>query len=54
MIHNHPSGDPTPSHADIEMTRTIVATAKPLGISVQDHLIIGKQGFASMKGLLLI
>jgi DNA repair protein RadC len=54
LVHNHPSGDPTPSHADIEMTRTIVATAKPLGISVQDHLIIGKQGFASMKGLLLI
>ena len=54
LVHNHPSGDPTPSRADIDMTRTIVATAKPLGITVQDHLIIGKSGFASMKGLLLI
>jgi DNA repair protein RadC len=54
LVHNHPSGDPTPSRADIEMTKLIVATAKPLGIVVQDHLIIGKSGFASMKGLLLI
>jgi DNA repair protein RadC len=54
LVHNHPSGDPTPSRADIDMTKTIVATAKPLGIVVQDHLIVGKSGFASMKGLLLI
>ena len=54
LVHNHPSGDPTPSRADIDMTKTIIATAKPLGISVHDHLIIGKTGFASMKGLLLI
>lgn len=54
LVHNHPSGDPTPSRADIEMTRSIVDTAKPLGISVHDHIIIGKNGFASMKGLQLI
>ena len=54
LVHNHPSGDPTPSRADIEMTKTIVTTAKPLGITVQDHIIIGKAGFASMKGLMLI
>lgn len=54
MMHNHPSGDPTPSRADIDMTRTIIDTAKPLGIAVHDHIIIGKNGFASMKGLLLI
>jgi DNA repair protein RadC len=54
LAHNHPSGDPTPSRADIEMTKTIIATAKPLGIAVHDHIIIGKKGVASMKGLLLI
>lgn len=54
LIHNHPSGDPTPSRADIDMTKTIIASAKPLGISVHDHIIIGKKGHASMKGLLLI
>ncbi|QPC87578.1 DNA repair protein RadC [Mesorhizobium sp. NBSH29] len=54
LVHNHPSGDPTPSRADIEMTKTIIDTAKPLGISVHDHIIIGKNGHASMKGLLLI
>jgi DNA repair protein RadC len=54
LVHNHPSGDPTPSRTDIDMTRTIVTTAKPLGIVVQDHIIIGKSGFASMKGMMLI
>ncbi len=54
MIHNHPSGDPTPSRADIDMTREIVEAGKRLGIAVHDHLIIGKKGYASMKGLLLI
>ncbi|TWG95563.1 DNA repair protein RadC [Mesorhizobium sp. J18] len=54
LVHNHPSGDPTPSRADIEMTKTIIDTAKPLGISVHDHVIIGKSGHVSMKGLLLI
>lgn len=54
LVHNHPSGDPTPSRADIDMTKTIIESARPLGISVHDHIIIGKKGYASMKGLLLI
>jgi DNA repair protein RadC len=54
LVHNHPSGDPTPSRADIDMTKTIIETARPLGIAVHDHIIIGKKGHASMKGLLLI
>lgn len=54
LVHNHPSGDPTPSRADIEMTKTIIETAKPLGITVHDHIIIGKEGHASLKGLRLI
>jgi DNA repair protein RadC len=54
LVHNHPSGDPTPSRADIDMTHMIINTAKPLGITVHDHIIIGKDGHASMKGLRLI
>jgi DNA repair protein RadC len=54
LVHNHPSGDPTPSHADIEMTKAIIDVAKPLGISVHDHIIVGKDGHASLKGLRLI
>lgn len=54
LVHNHPSGDPTPSRADIDMTHTIINTAKPLGIAVHDHIIIGKDGHASLKGLRLI
>ena len=50
LLHNHPSGDVTPSRADVEMTRTIVETAKPLGIVVHDHLIIGRSGHTSFKG----
>jgi DNA repair protein RadC len=54
LVHNHPSGDPTPSQADIQMTKAIIDIATPLGISVHDHLIVGKNGHASMKGLKLI
>jgi DNA repair protein RadC len=54
LVHNHPSGDPTPSHADIQMTQQIIAVADPLGISVHDHIIVGKDGHASLKGLRLI
>jgi RadC-like JAB domain len=54
LMHNHPSGDPTPSHADIQMTQQIIAVANPLGISVHDHIIVGKEGHASLKGLKLI
>ena len=54
LVHNHPSGDPSPSRADIDMTKTIVAAAKPMGIVVHDHLIIGKHGYTSFrdKGLI--
>jgi DNA repair protein RadC len=54
LVHNHPSGDPTPSRADIQMTRTIIEIAKPLGITVHDHIIVGKEGHSSFKGLKLI
>jgi DNA repair protein RadC len=54
LLHNHPSGDPTPSHADIQMTQQIITVAKPLGISVHDPIIVGKDGHASFKGLRLI
>jgi DNA repair protein RadC len=53
LVHNHPSGDPTPSRMDIDMTKSIVEIAKPLGISVHDHIIVGKDGHASLKGLRL-
>jgi DNA repair protein RadC len=54
LVHNHPSGDPSPSKADIDMTRTIIETAKPLGITVHDHIIIGREGHASLKGMRLM
>ena len=54
LVHNHPSGDPTPSRADIQMTQSIIDVARPLGIAVHDHIIVGKEGHASMKGLKLI
>ena len=54
LVHNHPSGDPSPSQADIQMTRAIVDIAKPLGISVHDHIIVGRNGHASLKGMKLM
>jgi DNA repair protein RadC len=54
LVHNHPSGDPTPSRADIEMTNRIVEAADKLGIKVHDHVIIGRCGHASFKGLRLL
>lgn len=51
LVHNHPSGDPSPSPADIRMTQDIVAIARPLGIAIHDHVIVGRQGHASLKGL---
>ena len=54
LVHNHPSGDPTPSSADIEMTRQVATIAKPLGVALYDHIIVGKDGHASLKGLRLI
>jgi DNA repair protein RadC len=54
LVHNHPSGDPTPSRADIDMTKSVVEIAKPLGIAVHDHIIVGKQGHVSFRALELI
>lgn len=54
LAHNHPSGDPTPSAADIRMTKEIAAIAQPFGISVHDHLIVGRNGQTSFRGLKLI
>jgi RadC-like JAB domain len=54
VLHNHPSGDPTLCHADVQMTQQIIAIAQPLGIAVHDHIIVGKEGHASLKGLKLI
>ena len=54
FVHNHPSGDPTPSRADIDMTKTIIDIAQPLGVSVHDHVIVGRDGHASLRGLKLI
>ena len=54
LVLNHPSGDPTPSATDIRMTREIMDVAKPLGITVHDHIIVDREGHASLKGLRLI
>jgi DNA repair protein RadC len=49
LVHNHPSGDPTPSKADVEITQAVVAAGKPLGVSVHDHLVVGRDGVVSFK-----
>jgi DNA repair protein RadC len=49
LVHNHPSGDPTPSEADIAMTRQIGAAAEPLGITLHDHIIVGKSREISFR-----
>ena len=54
LVHNHPSGDPSPSQADIQMTKSIIEIAKPMGIAVHDHIIVGKHGHASSRGMRLI
>jgi len=54
LVHNHPSGDPTPSRADIEMTHKVIEACQPLGITVHDHIIIGRDGHTSLKALSLI
>ena len=51
LVHNHPSGDPTPSAADVEMTRQVVEACRPLRIAVHDHLVVGREGVASFKAL---
>lgn len=54
LVHNHPSGDPTPSRADISMTNAIVKAAEPLGVVVHDHVIVAREGHASLRALGLI
>ena len=54
LVHNHPSGDPQPSQQDIRLTREIVEAARPLGISVHDHVIVGARTCASMRSLGLL
>ncbi|HVZ27099.1 MAG TPA: DNA repair protein RadC [Rhizomicrobium sp.] len=54
LVHNHPSGDPTPSRADIDLTREVAAAAKALKIAVHDHLVIGRSGHVSFKSLGLL
>ncbi|WP_415024582.1 JAB domain-containing protein [Bradyrhizobium sp.] len=54
FVHNHPSGDPSPSQADIQMTKAIIDIAEPLGIAVHDHIIVGRSGHASLRGMRLI
>lgn len=51
LVHNHPSGDPTPSQDDIAMTKEVADAADKLGISVHDHIIIGRKGHASLRSL---
>lgn len=54
LLHNHPSGDPSPSGADIDMTRQMVEALRPLRIAVHDHLVVGRNGVASFKALGLL
>lgn len=54
LVHNHPSGDPSPSRADIDLTRAVIEAGKRLNIAVHDHIIIGTKGFISLRGQGLI
>ena len=54
LMRNHPSGDPTPSAADVDMTRQVIEAVRALKIAVHDHLVVGREGVASFKALGLI
>jgi len=54
LVHNHPSGDPTPSRTDTQMTQALVEVARSLGIAVHDHVIVGRAGQASFRELKLL
>ena len=54
LVHNHPSGDPTPSQADVDMTKAIVRAAEPFGVIIHDHVIVARSGYSSFKNLGLI
>ncbi|NWN23023.1 hypothetical protein GY661_24550, partial [Escherichia coli] len=54
VVHNHPSGDATPSKADIDITRQLIEAGRTLGVLVHDHLVVGGSGVVSMRNLGLI
>ena len=54
LVHNHPSGEPSPSKQDITLTREIAQAGKPLGIAVHDHVVIGSTGHSSMRSMGLL
>jgi DNA repair protein RadC len=54
MLHNHPSGDPTPSKDDVAMTKVVAAAAEKLGILLHDHVVVGRKGHASLRSLGLL
>jgi DNA repair protein RadC len=54
LVHNHPSGDPSPSTQDVKMTQDVIAIAKTMGLAVHDHIIVGRDGHSSMRALKLI
>ena len=54
LVHNHPSGDPTPSQADIDMTKMIQAAGAPFNIIIHDHLIVSRHGVSSLRTLGLV
>jgi DNA repair protein RadC len=54
LAHNHPSGDPAPSEADIRTTRRVAEAAKPLEIRIHDHVILARSGWSSFRALGLI
>jgi DNA repair protein RadC len=54
MLHNHPSGDPTPSKDDVAMTKAVAAAAEKLGILLHDHVVVGRKGHASLRSLGLL
>jgi DNA repair protein RadC len=51
LVHNHPSGDPTPSMADIDMTKKVVDAGQRLGVLVHDHIVVGRKGHVSFRSL---
>lgn len=54
LVHNHPSGDPSPSRADVEMTNAIIEAGKPFSIVIHDHIIVSRNGYNSFKSMGLI
>ena len=54
LVHNHPSGDPTPSRADIEMTKAVARALETVGVTLHDHVIVGRKGHSSFRSLGLL